>query len=67
MENVASLVSRIGAAVLMIINALSGAGLVLPDYVSAEGVNVLSAAALAVAAAVVYFTKKPEAPVDPVA
>ena len=67
MENISNLVSRIGVAILTIINALSGAGLVLPDYVSAEGVNVLSAAVLAVAAAVVYFTKKPEAPVEPAA
>lgn len=68
MDNISALVTRVGTAVLMIINALSGAGVVLPDYVSAEGVNVLSVAVLAVAAAVAYFTKKPEpAPAEPVA
>jgi hypothetical protein len=68
MENIGAIVTRVGTAVLMIINALSGAGVVLPDYVSAEGVNVLSVAALAVASAVIYFTKKPApAPVEPVA
>ena len=64
-----SLVTRIGAAVLMIINALSGAGLVLPAYISAEGVNVVSVAVLAVAAAVAYFKNAAAepAPVEPAA
>ena len=62
-----SLVTRIGTAVLMIINALSGAGIVLPAYVSAEGVNVISVAVLAVAAAVAYFRKAAAEPVQPAA
>lgn len=66
MTDLQTKVTAIGAAVLSIINTLAGLGIGLPTGVDATGVQLVSAAVMAIAAAVLHFKGK-DAAIPPAA
>lgn len=71
MDWIRSKAGIVSTALLAVLNALAGLGVVLPTGADAEGVALLNSAALAVGALVVHLLGKdratPVAPVAPVA